>query len=126
MLPFFVSGFCPAQYLQQQNAIAVTGLESSLRFFQKNHICHKISKLREILVDTVNYKCLIVSHDQSLRTLFIVSITEHKHVPSTDGQKFPPWLKFRECRNLCGNFYCSWLANNIAKWGCPPLLSHKS
>ena len=36
-------------------------------------------------------------------------ITEHKHDLTSDGQKFPPWPKFREMRN----FYISFIVFGV-------------
>ena len=52
---------------------------------------------------------LYVSHDQTLKTPFIAPIPEHKHVLSSDGQKFLPWGEFRE---YC-NFYISLIVFHV-------------
>ena len=43
---------------------------------------------------------LSVYHDQSLKTLLIAPITGSKHMLTSDGQKFPPLLKFGELHNF--------------------------
>ena len=52
---------------------------------------------------------LIVSRDHPLRTLLIAPITDSKHVLTSDGQKLPPWLKFRELHN----FYISLIGFDV-------------
>ena len=57
---------------------------------------------KEEILKHFTLECYVSRHrDHPLRTLLIAPITEHKHMLSSDGQKFPPWLKFQELRNFC-------------------------
>ena len=44
-----------------------------------------------------------ISHDQPLERLLIASITDNKHLLTSDGQRFLPWVKFQE---LCNFHIC--------------------
>ena len=67
----------------------------------------------EYSTENVWYLCDIlhesVSHDHPLKTLLIAPITAHKHVLTSDGQKFPPWPEFLELRN----FYISLIVFDV-------------
>ena len=59
-----------------------------------------------LLCFNIVYGCtaLHVSNDQPLKTFLIPPIADNKHVPSSDGEIFPPWVKFRENHNFHVSF----------------------
>ena len=69
------------------------------------------------------WRILHVSHDQPLRTLFTAPITDSKLVFNSDGQRFPPWVNFRELHNFHVTFIVFDVQIHcIVLQGCWPLL----